>query len=45
MSNTEAPMGLFVDALTGETITRELTTDEMEAISNSQMEVSNVVAG
>jgi len=32
MSNTEAPMGLFVDALTGESIVRELTAEENAAL-------------
>jgi len=44
MSNTETPMGLFVDALTGETITRELTTDEKATLANSQIEVSSDLA-
>ena len=32
MSNTEQLRGLFVDAITGETITRELTADEVAAL-------------
>jgi len=32
MSNTETPTGLFVDALTGESIVRELTADEIAAL-------------
>jgi hypothetical protein len=32
MSNTEPLMGLFVDAVTGETITRELTAEEISQL-------------
>ena len=32
MSNTEPLLGTFHDAITGETITRELTSDEIAAL-------------
>jgi hypothetical protein len=35
MSETNSQIGTFHDALTGETITRELTIDEIEAIPKS----------
>jgi hypothetical protein len=32
MSNTEPLLGTFYDAITGETVTRELTADEIAAL-------------
>ena len=32
MSNTEPRLGMFHDAITGETVTRELTADEIAAL-------------
>jgi hypothetical protein len=40
----EPKNGTFHDVETGETITSELTIDEIAALAESQMEASNVVA-
>jgi hypothetical protein len=38
MSNTEPILGTFHDAITGETITRELTPDEIAALPQATNE-------
>jgi hypothetical protein len=40
----EPKFGTFHDVETGETITRELTIEEIAALAEPQMEVSNVLA-
>lgn len=44
MSNTETPIGLFVDAATGESTVRELTTDEIAALKEAPV-VDDLVEG
>ena len=39
MSETEKVLGMFHDAITGETITRELTAEEIEAVRHMSAEL------
>jgi hypothetical protein len=39
MSEAEKVMGMFHDAITGETTTRELTPEEIEAVRNMSEEL------
>jgi hypothetical protein len=42
MSNTESLLGTFHDAITGETVTRELTADEIAALPEPTNEFAPV---
>ena len=42
MSNTESLLGKFHDAITGETVTRELTADEIAALPEPTNEFAPV---